>query len=201
MKRSGRRPGKPDTREEILVSARELFATLGFDRASVRRIAAEANVDPALVHHYFGSKNDLFLAAVDLPFDPAVKVRTVAQPGVEGLGERLIHMFVTMWDSPAAERLVALFRAAHGEEQSANLVRKVFESRIMDVLNGVLGQTVDHIDMRANLVASQLFGLAMTRYILRLQPLASLSVAALVTIYAPTVQRYLTMDLSAVVNE
>lgn len=198
MKRSGRRPGKPDTREHILAAARSLFASQGFDRASVRRIAAEADVDPALVHHYFGSKSELFLAAIDVPLDPAEIVKQVTEPGIEGFGERLVHAFITVWDSPAGDRLVALFRSAAAEEESATLLKNLFETRILSTVQGAFGEDFDHPQLRANLVASQLFGLASTRYLLKLDPIAHMHIADLVGLLGPTLQRYITMDLTEI---
>ena len=197
-KRSGRRPGKPDTREHILAAARSLFASQGFDRASVRRIAAEADVDPALVHHYFGSKSELFLAAIDVPLDPAEIVKQVTEPGIEGFGQRLVYAFITVWDSPAGDRLVALFRSAAAEEESATLLKNLFETRILSTVQGAFGEDFDHPQLRANLVASQLFGLASTRYLLKLEPIAHMQIADLVSLLGPTIQRYVTMDLSEV---
>src|SRR3982751_4531747 len=101
MARPGRPPGNQDTREAILAAARQAFAERGFDKASIRHIATSAGVDPALVHHYFGAKDQLFLAAVEAPADPAKLVPQIAAGGVDGFGERLVRTFLGLWDSPA----------------------------------------------------------------------------------------------------
>ncbi|HEY0689801.1 MAG TPA: helix-turn-helix domain-containing protein, partial [Kribbella sp.] len=100
MVRTGRRPGKQDTREAILFAAREAFAERGYDAASIRVIAAAAGVDPALVHHYFGTKDQLFLDAMRVPVDPTMVIPMVLAGGIDGVGERLVRNLLTVWDSP-----------------------------------------------------------------------------------------------------
>ena len=97
---AGRRPGGPDTRGQILAAARKSFADKGFGGTTIRAVAAEAGVDPALVHHYFGSKDDLFLAALEIPVDPRALVPAVFEAGVDGGGERLLRLFLSVWDDP-----------------------------------------------------------------------------------------------------
>src|SRR4051794_865490 len=101
MARTGRRPGNQDTREAILAAARTAFAERGYDGASIRQIAGGAGVDPALVHHYFGAKDQLFLAVMEAPFNPAEVLPKIFEPGLDGVGERLVRTFVGVWDSPA----------------------------------------------------------------------------------------------------
>ena len=101
MARTGRRPGNQDTREAILAAAKRAFAERGYDKASIRQIATEAEVDPALVHHYFGSKEKLFLATMEAPIDPGEIIPKILADGVDGVGERLVRMVLTIWDSPA----------------------------------------------------------------------------------------------------
>ena len=96
----GRRPGGPDTRGQILASARKSFADKGFAGTTIRAVAAEAGVDPALVHHYFGSKDDLFLAALEIRVDPREVVPRVFGPGLDGAAERLLRVFLAVWDDP-----------------------------------------------------------------------------------------------------
>src|SRR2546428_7583606 len=101
MARTGRRPGPGRTREKILAAARSQFAKSGFESATIRGIAAGAHVDPKLVLHYFESKEGIFQAAMDFPFDPAQAIPELLRPGLDGLGVRLARFFIDIWDSPA----------------------------------------------------------------------------------------------------
>jgi AcrR family transcriptional regulator len=189
----GRRPGAPDTKAAILAAARERFATSGFARTSVRAIAADAGVDPALVHHYFGTKDDLFLAALELPVDPRKVLLPAIAGGPDGAAERMLGVFLSVWDEPEMQvRLVAVFRGildADGER----LLREGFLPVVLGPVGEALG--IDRPELRMPLVASQMVGLIMLRYVVGVEPLASLSADDVVTIYAPTVQRYLTGPL------
>ncbi|NES29467.1 TetR family transcriptional regulator [Micromonospora terminaliae] len=194
-RRTGRRPGNPDTREAILAAARAAFAERGFDAASIRAIATAAGVDPALVHHYFGTKEELFRTAMAMPIDPAQLLPGVLAGGPEGVGGRLVRTFLGVWDSPAGTPAVALLRSAVSNEWMARLVREFLVTQ-------VLRRVLDHLDidpvelpLRGSLVASQLVGLAMMRYVIRLEPVASADPETLVAAIGPTVQRYLTGDL------
>jgi AcrR family transcriptional regulator len=198
-RRTGRRPGKQDTREAILAAAREAFAERGYDGTSIRAIATSAGVDPALVHHYFGTKEQLFIATVRPPIDPAELIPKVIAGGpVDSLGERLVTTFMSVWEHPVSgPAFEALLRGAFANRISARLVREFFAVQIMRraILN--LGEVVDPatVPLRANLVASQLFGLATIRYILKFEPLASAPQQAVVAAVAPNLQHYLTGDL------
>ena len=194
-KRSGRRPGSPDTREQILVAAREMFAAEGFDRSSIRRIAAAADVDPALVHHYFKNKDNLFLAAVEAPFDPAEVIPQVFEPGMEGAGERLIRTFIDVWDGHGT-KAEAFLRSAIGHRIMSRFVEQFVLRHIIKSATKGLGAELDHVEVRANLVASQLLGIAVTRYLLKLSAIRAIDGDALAKIYGPTIQRYLEMDLT-----
>ncbi|WP_262282484.1 TetR family transcriptional regulator [Micromonospora sp. MA102] len=195
-RRTGRRPGNPDTREAILAAARAAFAERGFDAASIRSIAAAAGVDPALVHHYFGTKEELFRAAMAMPIDPARLLPEVLAGGPAGAGERLVRTFLGVWDSPTGTPAVALLRSAVSNEWMARLMREFLVTQ-------VLRRVLDHLDidpaelpLRGSLVASQLIGLAMMRYVIRLEPAASADPETLVAAIGPTVQRYLMGDLT-----
>lgn len=191
MPRTGRRPGNQDTREAILAAARQAFAEHGYDKASIRRIAAAAGVDPALVHHYFGAKDQLFLAAMEVPIDPGQAVAEVVAAGLDGIGERLVRMFLTVWDSPAGVTAAAVVRSAASHDRSAGMLREFISRQILRRVVHELDLDPKEGPLRASLVASQLMGLIMTRYILRIEPLASTSREALVAAVAPTIQRYL----------
>ena len=195
-RRTGRRPGNPDTRQAILAAARTTFAERGFDAASIRVIATAAGVDPALVHHYFGSKEELFRATVEIPLDPAELLPVVLAGGVDGVGERLVRTFLGVWDSPAGQAAVALLRSAVNNDWTARLLREFLVTQ-------VLRRVLDHLDvppaelpLRGSLVATQMIGLAMMRYVIRLEPVASTDPETLVAALGPTVQRYLTGDLA-----
>lgn len=196
-RRTGRRPGNPDTREAILAAARAAFAERGFDAASIRAIATAAGVDPALVHHYFGTKEELFRSTMNVPIDPAELLPRVLAGGPDGVGQRLVRTFLGVWDSPAGGAAVALLRSAVNNEWTARMLREFLVTQ-------VLRRVLDHLDidpaelpLRGSLVATQMLGLAMTRYVVRLEPVASADPEALAAAIGPTVQRYLTGDLSA----
>ncbi|MCW2762720.1 MAG: transcriptional regulator, TetR family [Marmoricola sp.] len=185
----GRRPGAPDTRAEILASARTLFAARGFGSTSVRAIAAGAGVDPALVHHYFGSKDDLFVAALELPVDPRVALRPVLEGGLDGAAERLLRVFLSVWDDETARlSLLGLIRGVF-EPSGRQLLRDGLLGVVLGPLGPALG--LDEPQRRVALVASQMMGLVMLRYVLEVEPLASMDGEVLVATYAPTLQRYL----------
>ena len=191
--RRGRRPGGPDTRATILVAARELFAVQGFAGTSVRAVATAAGVDAALVHHYFGTKDDLFLAALELRVDPRTALLPVIEGGVDGAGERLMRLFVSVWDDEETRLpLLALVRGVL-DPGGQQLVRDGFFRMVLGPVGTALG--IDQPERRMQLVASQLVGLVVLRYVLAVDPLASTSSEELVATYAPTLQRYLSGPL------
>lgn len=196
MTPAGRRPGSPRTREDILEAARAEFTAHGYRGATIRGIAAAAAVDPSLVHHYFGTKHDLFLTALELPYDPGLLLRNLLQHGVDDLAERLVRTVVTTWDAVADNSpFTAIVRSVAAGDEASTTVREFVETRII----GEVAATIpaDEPWLRAQLVASQLLGLVLFRYVLELEPLASQDVETLVKAYAPTVQRYLTGELGA----
>ncbi|MFG2007505.1 TetR family transcriptional regulator [Micromonospora sp. NPDC048868] len=197
-RRTGRRPGNPDTRQAILDAARAAFAERGFDGASIRAVAAAAQVDPALVHHYFGSKDRLFLAAMHAPVDPAELLPRVLAGDRAGLGERLVRAFLGVWDSPAGTAGVALLRSAVSNEWTARLLREFLVTQVLRRIVDQLDVDPAELPLRGSLVASQLIGLAMMRHVVRLEPVASAAPETLVAAVGPTVQRYLTGDLAEV---
>src|SRR3989442_8044275 len=128
MARTGRRPGPGRTREKILAAARSQFAKSGFESTTIRGIAAGAHVDPKLVLHYFESKEGIFQAAMDFPFDPAQAIPELLRPGLDGLGVRLARFFIDIWDSPAGGRAHPIGRSMGTSESAAALMR-AFVSR------------------------------------------------------------------------
>jgi len=194
MPRTGRRPGEAGTRERIAEAARRLFAERGFDRTSVRAVAAEAGVDPALVHHYFGTKQRLFIEAVDFPIDAVRAIETLAVDDVELVGERLVRFALQLWDDPVVlPRLLGVLRSAVTDPQAAALLARLFTRQGPIQLLHALG--ADQPDLRAELVGTQLVGLAVARHVLRVEPLASADHETIVAAVGPTMQRYLTGDL------
>ncbi len=195
MARTGRRPGNQDTREAILGSAREAFAERGFDGASIRLIAGAAGVDPALVHHYFGTKDQLFLDAMRAPIDPTTLLPAILAGDADGVGERLVRTLLGVWDSPAGGAIIALFRSAVSNEPIARMMREFVVRRILRRIAKELDVDPAEAPVRVNLVASQIAGLVMVRYILKVEPLATAPAETIVALVGPTIQRYLTQPL------
>jgi AcrR family transcriptional regulator len=198
-RRVGRRPGRQDTRGGIVAAAREVFAERGYDGASIRQIAASAGVDPALVHHYFGTKEQLFLAVVQPPVSPADLVPRIVAGDPAKLGERLVTTFISMFESPVtAPAFEALLRGAFANRLSGKLIREFFAVQIIRRVVRELDAVVDaaELPLRANLAASQLLGLAATRYILKFEPIATAPRETVIAAVAPTLQRYLTGDIA-----
>jgi AcrR family transcriptional regulator len=193
-----RRPGRPagnsDTRDRILASARELFARNGIGNTSIRAVAAAAGVDSALVHHYFGTKEKLFAAAVHIAIGPMEVIGPLREVPVEELGYKLPSMLLPLWDSEIGAGLIATLRSILAGSE-VNL----FRSFIQDVIAVEVGARVDDPPgsgiIRIQFVASQLVGVVMARYILELEPFASLPAEQIARTIAPNLQRYLTGDL------
>lgn len=190
-----RGPGRPaddgaDRRQAILDAAREQFAEKGYLGASVRGIARQAGVDPALVHHYFGSKEKVFVAAMELPFVPAERLPAVLEGDPDGLAERLARMFLDMWAEPTFRTpMLGLVRSAFTSEQGATMLREFVGSALL----GRVAQAAGPVDpLRVQVAAAQLVGVVILRYVVRLEPIASASEDELVALVAPTLQRYLT---------
>jgi AcrR family transcriptional regulator len=179
----------------VLASARVEFAARGYEAATLRRIAERAGVDPAMVTHHFGSKSGLFRAALDVRLDPAAEIATVLPGPVEELAERLLGRLLVVWDSAAGAATLATVRTALQDEDSTALLRELVLSQVLRPLARALpGPEAERV-WRVELVASQVVGLLMTRWVLRLEPLASASHPALLAVMAPTLQRYLTGPL------
>jgi AcrR family transcriptional regulator len=195
-RRTGRRPGSPDTREAILAAAGQAFAERGFDSATVRQIATAAEVDPALVHHYFGTKEQLFLATVQVPINPQEFIPSIIAGGKDNLGENLLRTFLRVWDSPVGTAGAALLRSAMSGEWTARLLREFLITQILRRVIRQLDLDPAEAPLRTALVASQVAGLAMMRYIIKLEPLASAPPETIIAAVAPTIQRYATGPLA-----
>jgi AcrR family transcriptional regulator len=189
-RRTGRPRGSPPNRQAILDAARLQFSERGYSGATMRRIAAAAGVDAALVHHYFGSKDELLVAA--MPPDDLETTLLVIRGGRRGIGARLLRATLQIYgDEKAANwhTLLGLLRSAATHEDAARVLRET-------VARGGAAQLIDQLQvpqprLRVALVVSQLVGLIMSRYVLRLEPLAGADVEALVALYAPALQRFL----------
>ncbi|MGW7201453.1 TetR/AcrR family transcriptional regulator [Streptomyces chryseus] len=182
----------PGARERILQAARDEFAERGYDKTSMRGIAKAAGVDAALVHHYFGTKDDVFAAAIEISFEPALVVPAVlGQGGTDGIGERLARYFIGVWENPATRApLLAIVRSALTNETAAKVLRTFLLRRLLERVAAELD--VPDPTFRAELAASHMVGIAILRYVVKTEPLASADPERIVAMVAPTLQRYLT---------
>ena len=188
--RRGRRPGGVDTRSRILDAARAAFSERGYERASMRDVAARAGVDAALVHHYFGTKQRLFVAAMEFPVDVATVVPAILADGEAGVGERFVRFVLDLWDRPDVRpTLLGVVRSASTDPVAAAMMRAVLTEGPLRALATAIHRP--DADARVALAGSQLLGLAMARYVVRLEPLASMSPAAVAADVGPVVERYL----------
>ncbi|MCC3771910.1 TetR family transcriptional regulator [Streptomyces sp. UNOC14_S4] len=183
--------GGPGARERILAAARTEFAERGYDRASIRAIARGADVDPALVHHYFGPKEQIFAAAIEVALAPALEgPDAFLKGGPETVGERMTRFFLGIWEATdTREPLLAIVRSAVANETAAEVFRNLVTSRLVLRVAGELD--VAQPELRAELAAAQLVGVAMLRYVIKVEPLASADLEQLVARVAPVVQRHL----------
>jgi AcrR family transcriptional regulator len=190
VRRSGRRPGPSGTRETILAAAGRHFADYGYDRASLRAIAAEAGVDQKLIAHFFGSKQQLFVSAVGLPLNPAEVLTTILAGDRASIGERLVGFLANVLEQRELhQRLTAVVRAAASEPKVARMLREFLAREVFAPAAEMLD--TEHAWFRVNLVGSQLVGLVMARYVVAIEPLASMPPTTVAESVAPTLQRYL----------
>ncbi|WP_425394062.1 TetR family transcriptional regulator [Actinokineospora inagensis] len=190
----GRRPGGADTRAALLTAAREVFVEQGYDGATVRAIARRAGVDAAMVNHWFGGKESLFAEAVlKLPFNPREHLAQALRDGDPALmGERVTRTFLTTWDAHGGGIFAALIRSVAAHDQVSHALRDFFHHNVFAELATV---AKDNAPLRANLVATQLIGLGIVRYVTRFDPTATVEVETLAKAVGPTIQRYLTEPL------
>lgn len=190
-KKRGPRRGSPDTREAILDAARASFADVGYNGSTIRRIAGLAGVDPSLVIHYFGTKQDLFAASVALPISPTTMIDRVFVEGLadDSAAERLTRVFFEVWEQPASRQallgqLRVAFESGHPPPMREFVVDTII-SRIGEFIEG------PDAELRMELAASNLIGIAILRYVVALEPLASATVETLVAEVAPRIRGYL----------
>ncbi|MFE9170758.1 TetR family transcriptional regulator [Streptomyces kebangsaanensis] len=195
---TARRRGRPrreeaaDTRDHILTAAREEFSEHGYEKTSVRGIAKAAGVDSALVHHYFGTKEQVFEAAVAVIFAPALNAPdALADAPPDDVGERLTRFFFGVWENPATRTpLLAIVRSALSNDTAAAVFRRLLASQLLRRIAGRLD--LPDAELRAELAAAQLVGCAILRYVIRLEPLASADAEQIIARLAPVVQGHLT---------
>lgn len=181
----GPRTGQADTRAAIIAGARQAFEAHGYDTASLRGIARRAGVDARLVHHYFAGKEDLFVAAMALPIQPAELLEQLDD--AEGAGERIVRLFFRVWDSEEGRRsFKALAGAATTNERAATMMREFIKRAVVGRATAIFEGP--DAELRATLLAAQMAGVAQLRYILRMEPLASASVEEIVRLLAPLAQ-------------
>jgi AcrR family transcriptional regulator len=189
----GRRPGDEDTRERILTSARRLFAQQGYERASMRVIARGAEVDPSLIVHYFGSKQALLEECLQLPLDPRVVLYEVSKAPPEQRGNLLVGALVAAWERPEVQQhLLGMLRTGTSHDTARQALQRTLHDAVQPV---VAGLAIDDPARRSALVMSQLAGLAITRYFLRIPEVVALTPDEIIAGVGPTVQRYLTGPL------
>jgi AcrR family transcriptional regulator len=193
---AGRRPGNVDTKGQIIDAAKRVFAAKGYDGASLRAVAREAEVDPALVHHYFDGKASLFVAAMAMPFDP----RTVAMhehPGAAGpgssVGSMVISGFLTMWDHAegTGSSFASCVAGMAASTNVADAMREFVAERIWEKTPINEGESNEVTRQRRALVSSQLMGLAFIRYILRVPPISTTTPEEIARWAGPTLDRYM----------
>jgi AcrR family transcriptional regulator len=190
----GRRPGRSGSREAILDAARDAFAQHGYAAASLRGIARCAGVDPALVSHYFGSKAGLFIAATDWPFDPEDGRRAALAGGPDEFGRRLLEFFFGHWSRPEQRvSILGLLQTAFTDASVAALLREFFVDEVFGPMLRELG--ADQVPLRAGLIASQLHGIILSRYVLDVLSQEAVGDATIIAAVAPTLQRYATGPL------
>ena len=192
--KTGRRTGPTQTREAIAAAARSAFADRGYDRATFRTIAAAAGVDPALVVHFFGSKEDLFREVTSLPPQVADGIVALADGPRRTVGRRLAELVVNALEAPGTRSIVlGRIRSASSHPAAADLVR---ETVTADLRRLTTALTDDRPELRATLVGSQVVGIALARYVVLVEPLASMSAGEVVDVLAPAFQHYLVGPLT-----
>jgi AcrR family transcriptional regulator len=190
MSRTGRRPGTPDTRDEILAVARRRFATRGYDATSLRGIANDARVDPALLIHYFGTKDGLFAAAAGLPAGLSQLFAGAQKASLRDFSESLVRVYLQFVDSDQSRNaILALVRSAVSNEKAAAMLREFLAAELLPVVESHTEH--DDAPLRASLVAAQLIGTAVLRHVLRVDHVAKASPDEIVALVAPVIEQYL----------
>jgi AcrR family transcriptional regulator len=189
--RTGRRPGQASSREDILEASRTLFASRGYDGASLRAIAAAAGVDPGVIRHFFGDKAGLFEETVVQQFGTSVTFTDALSDLSPGIGERISRSYLAMWDDPVSgPRTMALMRTTLGSEAAMERLRAVM---LRSLIAGARPREISPEQaVRINLVLATLLGVAIARHLVRLPPLALLPLDAVIAAVAPEIEHLLT---------
>ncbi|MFI6278138.1 TetR family transcriptional regulator [Streptomyces sp. NPDC050988] len=182
----------PAARDRILTAAREEFSERGYEKTSVRGIAKAAGVDSALVHHYFGTKEQVFEASIEVAFGPLLSAPgSIAEGPLDGVGERLARFFFGVWENPATRKaLLAIIRSAVNNEVAASVFRRLISAQLLRRVAAQLD--APDAELRAELAAAQLVGIAMLRYVIKVEPLASANPEQIIARVAPVVQSHIT---------
>ncbi|MFF3711373.1 TetR/AcrR family transcriptional regulator [Streptomyces phaeochromogenes] len=182
----------PAARDRILAAAREEFSERGYEKTSVRGIAKAAGVDSALVHHYFGTKEQVFESSIEVAFGPLLSAPgSIAEGPLDGVGERLARFFFGVWENPATRKaLLAIIRSAVNNDVAASVFRRLISAQLLRRVAAQL-DTPD-AELRAELAAAQLVGIAMLRYVIKVEPLASANPEQIIARVSPVIQAHLT---------
>lgn len=180
------------TRQQILGVARSAFAEGGYEGTSVRSIASLAGVDQALVHHYFGTKKQLFEAAIDLPFSPSGMIESLAEVPIEECGEALVRQLLRLCAAPGTERIVSAVRTLVASAQGPGLVEGIVGQLVLEGLAPRIDDPPGSGRLRVALLGSQVVGLVLARFVMSVEPVASMPEDELVRAVAPNLQHYLT---------
>jgi AcrR family transcriptional regulator len=191
--RRGRRQGEPVSRDNVLQSAKQHFASHGYEKTTLRAIARDAQVDPSMVLYLFGSKEELFRESLRLVLDPDVLVAALTE-GEGDVGTRMLRLYLRIWETPdSAASMRAMLQSATSNTDAHEAFRGFMQSYVLPAVSGVLGGG-EQARLRAMLAGSQLVGVAMLRYVMQIPPLATLTGDEVVKLIAPTLTRYLTAD-------
>lgn len=188
MARAGRRPGQTESRERILEAARSLFGQKGYGATTIRAIAAEADVNPALLHHFFGTKEQVFAAALNFPVNPVVLVPRILDGPREEIGQRMVRLILEVWrDADARQSFLALLRSVASHDAAVLMLREFLEHAVLARMSAALGVP----RLRLTAAAAQVVGLALVRFVIGLDPLASADEEAIVRLVGPVIQYYI----------
>jgi AcrR family transcriptional regulator len=195
--RRGRRPGGADTRSTVLAAARAEFAAHGYEKTTMRGIARSAGVDSALLHHYFGTKQQLFIAALEFPVDPELIGQVLLTGDRKTAGDRIVRLALSLWEQPPVrERLLAMLRTVAANDEVATLFRDFVQRELVARVAAAWG--ADGAAVRVELVMSQIVGLAMARHVIGVEPLASAGIDDVAALVGPVLQHYLDAEVGPI---
>jgi len=193
-KSTGRRPAGDDTKGKIIAAAQDGFARAGYDRTSLRQIATAAGVDAALIVHYFGTKQQLFIKAMMPIFDGPKRLPNALDGDTETIGFRLATLFVEIMMNPSSQQLMlGIFRSVSSEEQAAEMLRSFIRQAIMERIKQYLPGP--NKDLQANILGSQLIGIFVARYIVKVEPIANVDKDELIQYLAPRLQAHFNLNI------